>query len=134
MPRDDAVDEENIVLCCAVGCANCGLYKDLDCAGCSGKAGFCCLNLQFCCKPSAPCLPCGCCGPRFENDGCSILNAQCQLFNLVVSAALPCNEEVPVAISVLGATVFPKCGCCIKIGDLKKDDDAFVNANKMERS
>lgn len=133
MARDDAVDEENIVLCCAVGCANCGFYQDMDCMGCSGKVGFCCLNMQFCCKPSAPCLPLGCCGPRCENDGCSILNAQCQIFNLIVSAALPCNKEVPVAVSVLGATIFPKCGCCIKIGDLKEGDNDYVNSEKMER-
>lgn len=93
MVRDDAVDEENIALCCALGCINCGLYKDVDCMGCSGKMGLCCLNVQMCCKPSAPCLPCGCCGPRFENDGCSIFNIQCQLCNAVITGAIPCNKE-----------------------------------------
>jgi hypothetical protein len=133
MARDDAVDEENIVLCCALGCANIGLYKDLDCGGCSGKAGFCCLNLQFCCKPSAPTLPCLCCGPRCEFDGCSILNLQCQCCNAVISAAIPCNKEVPVALSLCGCTVFPKCGCCVKIGELHAKDDDYVSQEKMER-
>ena len=127
--RDDAVDEENIVLCCAVCCANIGWYADADCVGCSGKAGLCCLNMEFCCKPSAPCLPCICCGPRCENDGCSVLNLQCQACNLVASAALPCNKEVPVAVSAFGVTVYPKCGCCLKIGDLK----APRGASLMER-
>ncbi|KAI2491766.1 hypothetical protein MHU86_22793 [Fragilaria crotonensis] len=50
---DDAVDEENIALCCALCCVNCGIYKDGDCTGCSGKLGFCCLQCEVCCKPSA---------------------------------------------------------------------------------
>mmetsp|Transcript_6285 Transcript_6285/g.5131 ORF Transcript_6285/g.5131 Transcript_6285/m.5131 type:complete len:125 (-) Transcript_6285:130-504(-) len=116
---DDAVDEENIVLCCALCCANCGFYADADCFGCSGKVGCCCLNCEVCLKPSAPCLPCVCCGPKIECDGCSILNTQVQCCQLVISAALPCNEEVPVAVAVLGATLYPKCGFCVKIGDIK---------------
>ena len=27
---DDAVDEENILVCCAVCCSNCGYYNDAD--------------------------------------------------------------------------------------------------------
>jgi len=133
MARDDAVDEDNIVLCCALGCANIGLYQDADCAGCSGKAGFCCLNMELCCKFGAPCLPCCCCGPRCECDGCSILNVQCQVCNLVVSAALPCNKEVPVACSLCGLTLFPKCGCCVKIGDFKKKNEDYVRSEAMQR-
>lgn len=104
----DAVDEENIHLCCAVCCVNCGIYNDPDCCGCSGKLGLCCVNCEMCCKPSAPCLPLCCCGPKCECDGCSMCNIQCQLFNLVISGAFPCNEEVPVAVSLLGLTMFPK--------------------------
>jgi hypothetical protein len=133
MARDDAVDEENIALCCAVGCANCGIYKDGDCLGCSGKLGLCCLDMELCCKPSAPCLPCLCCGPRMECDGCSIFNVQCQMCMMVVSGALPCNKEVPVALSVLGLTCFPKCGCCLKIGELKSKDSDHVDQQKMDR-
>jgi hypothetical protein len=36
----DAVDEENIILCCGVCCAHCGIYNDCDCPGCSGKIGY----------------------------------------------------------------------------------------------
>eukprot|EP00543_Licmophora_paradoxa_P004527 CAMPEP_0202448044 /NCGR_PEP_ID=MMETSP1360-20130828/6836_1 /ASSEMBLY_ACC=CAM_ASM_000848 /TAXON_ID=515479 /ORGANISM="Licmophora paradoxa, Strain CCMP2313" /LENGTH=133 /DNA_ID=CAMNT_0049065413 /DNA_START=96 /DNA_END=497 /DNA_ORIENTATION=+ len=133
MARDDAVDEENIVLICAVCCANCGLYNDLDCCGCSGKAGFCCLNCEFCCKPSAPMLPLVCCGPRCENDGCSVFNIQCQFCQFVLSGAVPCNKEVPVAVSLLGATLYPKCGCCVKIGDIKGGSGDYVESEEMER-
>jgi hypothetical protein len=73
------------------------------------------MNLQCCCKPDAPCLfPCGCLGIRPECDGCSVINAQCHSCCLVASAALPCNEEVPVAVSVLGLTLYPTVGCCVQ--------------------
>jgi hypothetical protein len=48
---DDAVDEEKIILCCALCCVHCGIYTGGDCPGCSGKCGLCCLNLEMCCKP-----------------------------------------------------------------------------------
>lgn len=38
MAGDDAVDEDKVTLCCAVCCANCGIYPTEDCCGCSGKA------------------------------------------------------------------------------------------------
>uniref|UniRef100_A0A7S3P8Z5 Uncharacterized protein n=1 Tax=Amphora coffeiformis TaxID=265554 RepID=A0A7S3P8Z5_9STRA len=117
--RDDAVDEENFVLCCACCCANASIYADGDCIGCSGKAGICCLNLQCCCKPSAPCLvPFGCVGIRPECDGCSVINMQCQACCLAINAAIPCNKEVPLAVSVLGLTLYPVQGCCVKQGQI----------------
>ena len=111
----------NTAVYAAHSATKCGIYNDADCIGCSGKAGFCCLNLAFCCKAGAPCLPLCCCGPTCECDGCSIFNAQFQCMNVVVSAALPCNQEVPIAVSILGLTVFPKCGCCVSIKDIKMD-------------
>ena len=47
---DDAIDEEKLVLCCALCCANLSTYPSADCLGCSGKVGMCCLNAEFCCK------------------------------------------------------------------------------------
>jgi hypothetical protein len=75
----------------------------------------------------------GCCGPRCENDGCSVFNAQCQLFNVVVSGALPCNKEVPVAVTIAGLTLFPKVGCCLKISDIKGNGSDYVGSNEMGR-
>ena len=112
----DAVNEDETILCCAVCCANCACLPSIDCLGCSGKIGLCCLNAQVCCKFGAPCLPCCCIGPKCENDGCSILNAQMQCCCCVCSAALPCNEEVPVAVNVMGLTLFPKVACCATVG------------------
>lgn len=119
MAGDDAVDEEALTLCCGVCCANC---STLPACGCSGKIGLCCLNLEFCCNPSAPCLPCCCVGPQCEADGCSCINAQLQVCCIVCSAAFPCNEEVPVTLAAYGLSVYPKCGCCVKmsVSALKK--------------
>eukprot|EP00956_Cyclotella_meneghiniana_P044058 scaffold300195_cov96-Cyclotella_meneghiniana.AAC.3 len=38
---DDAIDEEKLVLCCALCCANLSTYPSADCLGCSGKVGMC---------------------------------------------------------------------------------------------
>lgn len=111
---DDAVNEEELILCCALCCANCSLLCDGTCVSCSGKVGLCCLQAEVCCKPGAPCLPCCCCGPKCECDGCSVMNSQLQCCCAVCSVAFPCNEEVPIAISALGLTVYPTCGCCVK--------------------
>jgi hypothetical protein len=40
MGGGDAVDEENLILCCAAGCVNVAIYNDCDCYGCSGKVSF----------------------------------------------------------------------------------------------
>jgi len=109
----DAVDEDKLILCCALCCANCSVLPPTSCLGCSGKVGLCCLNIELCCKPGAPSLPCCCCGPKCENDGCSCFNAQVQCCCAVCSAAVPCNEEVPVALALAGIMVYPKCGCCV---------------------
>mmetsp|Transcript_10103 Transcript_10103/g.14499 ORF Transcript_10103/g.14499 Transcript_10103/m.14499 type:complete len:136 (-) Transcript_10103:1514-1921(-) len=118
MGGDDAIDEERVRLCCALCCANCGFYGTEDCIGCSGKGGLCCLNCEFCCKPGAPCLPCGCCGPAIECDGCSCVNLQAHCCCMVATAAFPCNDEVPIALTILGCTLYPKCGCCVPTGEI----------------
>ena len=113
--NEDAVNEEELVLCCALCCANCSaLTNPSACMSCSGKVGVCCLTCEVCCKLGAPCLPCCCCGPQCETDGCACCSSQVQCCCCVCSAAFPCNDEVPIAVSALGLTVFPTCGCCIK--------------------
>ena len=113
----DAIDEDKLILCCGVGCANCAIYPSMDCLGCSGKIGLCCLNMEYCCKPGAPCLPCCCCGPKCEFDGCSLVNAQGHCCCAVVSAAFPCNDEVPVVLTLGGITLYPceHAGCCVSV-------------------
>ena len=139
--NDDAVNEDKLVLCFAICCVNLSVYPTCDCVGCSGKVswlvswaakdssiscdpsiflsfsfqgGLCCLNAEVCCKPGSPALfPFCCIGLKPECDGCSIINGQCHVCCGVLSCALPCNKEVPVAVAFAGLTVYPKCGFCI---------------------
>lgn len=60
----------------------------------------------------APCLPCCCCGPKCECDGCAIMKIQLQAFCLAITGAFPCDEEVPPVLTILGCTLYPKCTCC----------------------
>ena len=116
--HDDAVDETKLTLCCALCCCNCSTYP--SCALCSGKVGCCCLNCEVCCKTGAPCLPCCCCGPTCDGDGCC--NAQVQVCCAVISAAFPTNEVVPAAITILGCTIYPKCGPCMPMKTIMNRD------------
>jgi hypothetical protein len=61
------------------------------------------------------------------------MNAQLQCCQVVCSGAVPCNKEVPVVLTVLGLTVFPKCGCCIRQGALKTTEGYYVRSEAMER-
>ena len=65
------------------------------------------------------------------------MKVQLQAFCLAITAAFPCDEEVPPAVTILGLTLFPKCGCCMPIKEamdrLQKDLDATI-AEKEEVS
>jgi hypothetical protein len=54
-----------------------------------------------------------CCGPKCENDGWAIVKIQLQAFCLAISVAIPCDEEVPPAVNILGLGLYPKIGCCM---------------------
>ena len=56
---------------------------------------------------------------KCECDGCSVLNVQLHGLCGVITAAIPCNEEVPLTLNVLGCNLYPKCGCCVTIGDVR---------------
>ena len=71
----------------------------------TNKTRCCCLNCAVCCKSGAGCLPCCCCGPSCECDGCALFKVQMQCFCLAISAAFPCDEEVPPIVAVAGLTV-----------------------------
>ena len=114
----DAVNENDLTIVGACCCANQALYTSLpDCIGCSGKATVCCLEVAQCCKPGAPCLfPFGCLGLRWVP--CTLLKAQHQACCLVSSVALPTDDEVPAMVNCLGCSCFPKCGCCMRQGEI----------------
>jgi hypothetical protein len=67
-------------------------------------------------------IPCGMVGIRPECDGLSCVNAQCHACCTVLNVAIPCNKEVPVAVSVLGVTVFPKFGFCLRQKEIMNRD------------
>merc|ERR1740136_179377 len=46
---------------------------------------------------------------------CSVLPTM-ECFGIVNTCAVPCNEEVPVAFTVLGLTFYPEVGCCKTVG------------------
>jgi len=41
MGGDDAIREEDLILCCGLCCANLSYLPTADCCGCSGKVGLC---------------------------------------------------------------------------------------------
>jgi hypothetical protein len=53
-------------------------------------------------------MTCRCCSDDF-----ALIKGQVHMFCAVCSAAIPCNDEVPIALTVLGLTMYPKCGCCV---------------------
>eukprot|EP00979_Chaetoceros_neogracilis_P002541 scaffold433_cov260-Chaetoceros_neogracile.AAC.68 len=112
MPNDDAVNEDELTLCCALCCVNCSTQSCFSSCGGSGKIGCCCLDIEVCLKAGAPCLPCCCCGPTCGE--CKGVNAQLQCCCVVCNAAVPCNSEVPVALVAGGLMIYPQCGCCVK--------------------
>ena len=77
------------------------------------------MNLECCCKLGAPCLcPCGCLGMTCGCDDFALVKGQVQMLCAVCSAAIPCNDEVPVAVTVLGLTLYPTVGCCVVQKDI----------------
>jgi hypothetical protein len=49
-----------------------------------------------------------------------LFDAQCEVCGLVVDAAFPCNEDVPLAVTILGLTLFPKVGACLTVAQIKR--------------
>lgn len=78
----DAIDEENLILCCALCCCNLSVYNDCDCFGCSGKVididklGTLCSFLQL----------------------LLILTNLFHMFTLSISTRLPHRQESAAAI------------------------------------
>jgi hypothetical protein len=48
------------------------------------------------------------------------------LFSNNNAGALPCNEEVPVTVNILGCSLYPKCAFCAK--------QEFLVSEQMQRS
>ena len=117
----DAVDENDLTILSACCCTTQALYTECpDCIGCSGKGSICCLEVDSCCKFGAPCLtPCCCLGCKcISPTTCIKLQKQCCC--CVHNLAFPCDDEMPCMIGCCGFTCYPKCGCCMKQGQITR--------------
>tara|TARA_B110001452_G_scaffold244401_1_gene228406 strand:- start:588 stop:1046 length:459 start_codon:yes stop_codon:yes gene_type:complete len=114
----DAVDENDLTIINSCCCITQALYTSCpDCIGCSGKGSLCCFEVDTCCKVGAPCLCCGCCGCKcIEPTTCLKLQKQCCC--LVNNVAIPCDDEMPCMLALCCCSMYPKCGCCMKQGQL----------------
>mmetsp|Transcript_11780 Transcript_11780/g.35089 ORF Transcript_11780/g.35089 Transcript_11780/m.35089 type:complete len:176 (-) Transcript_11780:65-592(-) len=111
LPEENAVNANELLIFSALCCVNSACYREADCCGCSGKVSVCCLSLEHCLKPGAPCLfPLCCLGIKCVSPT-TLLKAQSQCCCLVHSAALPCDDEVPCMLSCCFASCWPRCGC-----------------------
>jgi len=132
----DNVDEEQLVLCCGIGCLNASLMFE-DCCGCSGKTELLCLSSAFCCKlEGQDPYSCDCNGSKEDKNVicqiglfcCAIackyptvcLKAQTQICCTVESAALPMDDEIKATCAVCGFACYPALGCCERQGVLNE--------------
>ena len=125
------LDVNDLALCSACLCSNTALYCDPKCIGWSGKGACCCIQSENCCKLGGN-LGCGCNGNPGDCCVCRCFCCSYGLVNpetcclgqqhcccLVSSTAFPCTEDIPCMCTCLpGLVICPKCGCCMKIGDV----------------
>jgi hypothetical protein len=127
------LDKNKLTLISACVCCLSGLYTDIPgCIGASGKGEFLCIVEEVCIKAdrlSSPLLCKGGEGDLFCTLGllicaCSLkkpttcCKGQSQCFCCWGAAALPTDSDVPMACALLFLTLYPKQGCCMKIGEL----------------
>ncbi|CAB9505622.1 expressed unknown protein [Seminavis robusta] len=128
------LEEDDVMVCCALCCINCGLYTEWDCMGISAKIGLLCMHCKCCCKCRTTCLPCYCCGPVCQRSGCALLNLQLHACCVVLTGAFPCNQDVPLLLNILGWNIYPRCGCYETIGYIRgHEDEGYIEGEQMER-
>jgi hypothetical protein len=57
MAGEDAVDESQLTLCCALCCTNCATLPITECTGCSESSGSAALTWKFAANPVLPVFP-----------------------------------------------------------------------------
>ncbi|CAK9047848.1 unnamed protein product [Durusdinium trenchii] len=114
----DSIDETKVVVHSACCCCYDGCIPEFNNIGCAAQETLLCLEADVCCKTNTPCLCCGCCAIRcIPITTCC--KAQSQFFCCVAGSALPPDGEVPCMFNVCFLNLFPKIGCCMKLGELK---------------
>eukprot|EP00438_Fugacium_kawagutii_P015585 Skav229718 [mRNA] locus=scaffold49:285161:285511:- [translate_table: standard] len=114
----DSINETQVVVHSACCCCYDGCVPEVNNIGCAAQETWLCLELDACCKTGTPCLCCGCCALRIVpiTTCCKV---QSQFFCCVAGSALPPDSEVPCMLNICFLSVFPKIGCCVKLGDMR---------------
>ena len=108
-------------LCHACCCCYDGCVPEVHHIGCAAQKTVLCLECDLCCKMGSPCLCCGCCAFRcVELTTCC--KAQSQFCCCVAGSALPPDDEVPCMVNMCFLNCFPRIGCCMRLGDMKRKE------------
>eukprot|EP00438_Fugacium_kawagutii_P034560 Skav201798 [mRNA] locus=scaffold645:131735:132127:- [translate_table: standard] len=117
----DSIDETQVIVHHACCCCYDGCVPEVHHIGCAAQKTIICLECDLCLKVGSPCLCCGCCAFRcVEPTTC--LKSQGQFFCCVSGAALPPDDEVPCMVNICFLNLFPRLGCCMKLGDMKRKE------------
>ena len=130
----DNIDEDGLILVGACCCSNTGLYTVFpECIGFSGEGELLCCTTKACLRLGAPSYGLGCGTSGRECGVCHCLCVACGLVSpntcckfqkqcccCVTNSALPPTDEVPCMCTLFPfCVVFPKCGFCKTIGDVR---------------
>ena len=113
----DSIDETKVVVHHACFCCYDGCVPECTQIGCAAQKTLCCLECDICLKLGAPCLCCGCCAFRCV-EATTFCKIQSQICCCVSGSAIPPDSEVPCMFNVCFLNLFPRIGCCVRLGDM----------------
>jgi hypothetical protein len=132
----ESVEKGNLPVVCATCCAYNLLYCEWPwCIGCVGLSECLCIGFEGCLKCDAEPITCCiddknqehklcqlglyCCGVYLKQPT-TLVKVSSQLLCCVNQMALPCDSTVPCMFTVLCLTLYPRCGCCVKFGEMER--------------
>eukprot|EP01035_Chromulina_nebulosa_P022173 gene22173-28709_t len=129
----ESIQRENLTVFGGLCCSYSLCYFDTPgCIGCAYEEECLCLGSKGCCKVGASPYWCT---PTDEKACCQLGLGICALFLktpttlckdeeqcccLVGSCSFPPDKDMPCIVGSYGLTCYPKCGCCLKLSDVKK--------------
>ena len=134
----DSIDKARLPIVCATCCAHTLLFCELPwCVGCISLSEICCIGIESCLKCDADpicceideknnpnnklCqLGCYCCGIYLKRPS-TCVKVSNQFMCFVNQVAIPCDSTTPCILSLLCCTLYPKCGFCMKFGEVQKN-------------
>eukprot|EP00632_Arachnochrysis_sp_CCMP2950_P013822 CAMPEP_0185690914 /NCGR_PEP_ID=MMETSP1164-20130828/1444_1 /TAXON_ID=1104430 /ORGANISM="Chrysoreinhardia sp, Strain CCMP2950" /LENGTH=161 /DNA_ID=CAMNT_0028357529 /DNA_START=62 /DNA_END=547 /DNA_ORIENTATION=- len=138
----DPIDEADIILVFGCCCCNQGFICE-KCLGIACEQACCCIEHYCCLKPGARLMLCGCGGGDGKvcqlGLGCcaiglvcppqTIIKNQQQCLCLVGSCAIPPSNDIPATVACYGLSLYPKCGCCVRLKDQRGAPPAAEGAS-----